>query len=47
MTEMNRDPSLVQPEGSIRYIALGSAGAVFLVSSDRVIKTPLNLLSTM
>lgn len=40
-TDVNGDPSLVQPEGIIRYIALDSAGAVFQVSSDRVIKTPL------
>ncbi|GIK07672.1 hypothetical protein Aspvir_003338 [Aspergillus viridinutans] len=41
LTDMDDDPSLIQPEGTIRYIALGSAGAVFQDSSDRVIKTPL------
>lgn len=38
---MNGDPSLTQPEGIIRYLALGSAGAVFQESNNRVIKTPL------
>lgn len=38
---MNGDPLLIQPEGTVRYIALGSAGAIFLDNNGRVIKTPL------
>lgn len=39
--DMDSDPSLIQPEGIIRFIALGSAGAVFQDHTDRVLKTPL------
>lgn len=38
---MNGDPLLIQPEGTVRYIALGSAGAIFQVNNGEVIKTPL------
>lgn len=38
---MDGYPSLIQLEDTIRYIAIGSAGAIFQDSSDRVIKAPL------
>ena len=38
---MNGDPLLIQPEGTVCYIALGSAGAVFQDGDNQVIKTPL------
>lgn len=38
---MNGDPLLIQPEGTVCYIALGSAGAIFQDSNGQIIKTPL------
>ncbi|RAH73521.1 kinase-like protein [Aspergillus aculeatinus CBS 121060] len=38
---MNGDPLLIQPEGTVSFIALGSAGAVFQDSDGQVIKTAL------
>ncbi|PYI37004.1 kinase-like protein [Aspergillus indologenus CBS 114.80] len=38
---MNGDPLLIQPEGTVSFIALGSAGAVFRDSNGQVIKTTL------
>ncbi|RHZ73336.1 hypothetical protein CDV55_107626 [Aspergillus turcosus] len=38
---MNGDPLLIQPEGAIGFIALGSAGAIFQDSNGQVIKTTL------
>lgn len=40
---MEKDPVLVQPEGAIRFIALGSAGAVFQASNHQVLKTSIKL----
>ncbi|KAJ0414209.1 kinase-like protein [Aspergillus carlsbadensis] len=37
---MNGDPLLIQPEGA-RFIALGSAGAIFLETNGTVIKTAI------
>lgn len=38
---MDDYPSLIQPEDTLRYIALGSAGAIFQDSSHQAIKTPI------
>ncbi|KAF9883542.1 hypothetical protein FE257_003375 [Aspergillus nanangensis] len=38
---MNGEPLLIQPEGVVSFIALGSAGAVFEDSNGQVIKTTL------
>ncbi|TPX26941.1 hypothetical protein DIZ76_012405 [Coccidioides immitis] len=38
---MNGDPLLIQPEGALGFIALGSAGAIFQDSNGQVIKTTL------
>ena len=38
---MNGDPLLIQPKGTVCYIALGSAGAVFQDGESQVVKTPL------
>ncbi|KAL4934734.1 kinase-like domain-containing protein [Aspergillus oleicola] len=38
---MDGDPLLIQPEGAIGFIALGSAGAIFQDSKGQVIKTTL------
>lgn len=38
---MNGDPLLIQPQGTVCYIALGSAGAIFQDGDSQVVKTPL------
>ncbi|RDW74498.1 uncharacterized protein DSM5745_07160 [Aspergillus mulundensis] len=38
---MNGDPLLIQPEGALDFIALGSAGAVFQDSKGQAIKSTL------
>ncbi|EEP81112.1 predicted protein [Uncinocarpus reesii 1704] len=38
---MNGSPLLIQPEGAVNFIALGSAGAVFEDSNGQVVKTAL------